>query len=120
MARAPTVHHIGEARPMIYEIHRYPVDMIDVVRLAGGDRVVIRPVLPQDEELTAAFFHGLSALARHNRPQATCDPLPGPLISWSWTGGRLVRCRMTRPSTSALPPTIAMAARRTHRSSRPS
>ena len=31
---------------MTYEIHRYPADLIDVVRLAGGERVVIRPVLP--------------------------------------------------------------------------
>jgi acetyltransferase len=65
---------------MIYEIHRYPVDMIDVVRLAGGDRVVIRPVLPQDEELTAAFFHGLSALARHNRFMAGMHRLPPELM----------------------------------------
>ena len=37
---------------MLYQIHRYPADLIDVVRLAGGARVVIRPVLPQDEDLT--------------------------------------------------------------------
>ena len=46
---------------MIYQIHRYPADLIDVVRLpgtAGGDR----PVLPQDEELTEAFF-AISAAA---------------------------------------------------------
>ena len=43
------------------------------------------------------------------------------LVSRSGRGpGTLVRCRMTRPSTSALPPTIATAAPRTHRSSRPS
>jgi acetyltransferase len=51
---------------MLYEIHRYPADMIDVVRVAGG-RVVIRPVLPQDAELTAAFFRGLSGPARYDR-----------------------------------------------------
>jgi RimJ/RimL family protein N-acetyltransferase len=65
---------------MIYEIHRYPVDMIDVVRLAGGERVVIRPVLPQDEELTTAFFRGLSALARHNRFMAGMHQLPPELM----------------------------------------
>jgi acetyltransferase len=52
---------------MLYEIHRYPADMIDVVRLAGGARVVIRPVLPQDAELTAAFFRDLSGPARYDR-----------------------------------------------------
>src|SRR4026208_1124686 len=76
---------------MIYQIHRYPADMIDVVRLAGGERVggrpgraegdvgrggvrlsgggrlVGRPVLPQDEERTVAFFRNLSGAARYNR-----------------------------------------------------
>jgi acetyltransferase len=52
---------------MLYEIHRYPADMIDVVRVAGGQRVVIRPVLPQDAELTADFFRGLSGPARYDR-----------------------------------------------------
>src|ERR1043165_2391158 len=52
---------------MIYQIHRYPADLIDVVRLAGGERVVIRPVLPQDEDLTVAFFRDLSAPARYDR-----------------------------------------------------
>ncbi len=52
---------------MLFQIHRYPADMIDVVRLAGGARVVIRPVLPQDAELTAAFFRGLSRSSRYDR-----------------------------------------------------
>jgi acetyltransferase len=52
---------------MIYEIHRYPADLIDVVWLANGARVVIRPVLPQDEDLTTAHFRALSAAARYNR-----------------------------------------------------
>ena len=34
---------------MTYQIHRYPADLIDVVRLGDGERVVIRPVLPQDD-----------------------------------------------------------------------
>ena len=52
---------------MLYQIHRYPADLIDVVRLADGQRVVIRPVLPQDEGLTAAFFGNLPAPARYDR-----------------------------------------------------
>ena len=52
---------------MTYEIHRYPTDLIDVVRLAGGERIVIRPVLPQDADLTRAFFRDLSAPARYDR-----------------------------------------------------
>jgi acetyltransferase len=51
---------------MTYQIHRYPADLIDVVHL-GGARIVIRPVLPQDEDLTSAFFGGLSPRARQQR-----------------------------------------------------
>jgi acetyltransferase len=52
---------------MLYEIHRYPADMIDVVLVGGSSRVVIRPVLPQDEELTASFFRNLSGASRYDR-----------------------------------------------------
>jgi acetyltransferase len=47
--------------------HRYPVDLIEVLRASDGERVTIRPVLPRDRDLIAAFFHGLSAEARCNR-----------------------------------------------------
>jgi hypothetical protein len=36
---------------MTYQIHRYPAELIDVIHLTDGERVVIRPVLPQDREL---------------------------------------------------------------------
>jgi RimJ/RimL family protein N-acetyltransferase len=52
---------------MPYQIHRYPTELIDVIRLICGQRVVIRPVLPQDRELMVAFFDELSADARCNR-----------------------------------------------------
>src|SRR6516162_6594541 len=47
--------------------HRYPVELIDIVHLRDSDRVVVRPVLPQDRELMVAFFHDLSAEARCSR-----------------------------------------------------
>jgi RimJ/RimL family protein N-acetyltransferase len=52
---------------MSYQIHRYPAELIDVVHLSEGARVVIRPVLPQDRELMSAFFHDLAPDARCNR-----------------------------------------------------
>ena len=58
---------IGAGGEMIYEIHRYPAELIDVVHLRDSRRVVIRPVLPQDHELLAAYFRDLSANARCNR-----------------------------------------------------
>src|SRR5437868_1798701 len=65
---------------MIYQIHRYPADLIDVVRLAGGERVVVRPVLPQDEDLTVAFFRNLSAPARYDRFMTSMRELPPEML----------------------------------------
>jgi acetyltransferase len=65
---------------MLYQIHRYPADLIDVVALRGGQRVLIRPVLPQDEELTSAFFSDLPARARYDRFMAPMRHLPPDLV----------------------------------------
>jgi len=46
---------------MTYRIHHYPTELIDVVYLSGGDRVVIRPVLPQDREPLVTYFLDLSS-----------------------------------------------------------
>jgi RimJ/RimL family protein N-acetyltransferase len=64
----------------MYQIHRYPADLIDVLRLEGGERVVIRPVLPQDEDLTHAFFRDLSAPARYDRFMTSFKELPPELM----------------------------------------
>jgi acetyltransferase len=66
---------------MRYLIHRYPAEMIDVVRLAGGQRVVIRPVLPQDADLTSAFFSDLPAPARYDRFLSPMRVLPPDLLA---------------------------------------
>jgi acetyltransferase len=47
--------------------HRYPTHLIDVVQLANGRRVVVRPALPQDFELQRAFVRTLSDEARYFR-----------------------------------------------------
>jgi acetyltransferase len=65
---------------MLYQIHHYPADLIDVVRLRDGRRVLIRPVLPQDEELTSAFFQGLPQRARYDRFMAPMPHLPPELV----------------------------------------
>ncbi|HEX5959206.1 MAG TPA: GNAT family protein [Hyphomicrobiaceae bacterium] len=65
---------------MLYQIHHYPADLIDVVRIGDGVRVLIRPVLPQDAGLTAAFFSGLPARARHHRFLAPTRELSPALI----------------------------------------
>lgn len=65
---------------MLYQIHRYPAELIDILRLTGGERVLIRPVLPQDAELTTAFFGGLSAAARYGRFMSPMRHLPPDLV----------------------------------------
>jgi acetyltransferase len=65
---------------MLYQIHDYPADLIDVVRLSGGQRVLIRPVLPQDEALMSAFFSDLPARARNDRFLAAVPHLPAGLV----------------------------------------
>lgn len=66
---------------MLYQIHRYPADLIDVLHLSDGQRVVIRPVLPQDEAVTGAFFHDLRAASRYDRFLGPMRALPAGLLT---------------------------------------
>jgi acetyltransferase len=64
---------------MTYAIERYPAELIDIVHLVHGERVTLRPVLPQDEELLAAFFRDLSDASRHDRFFRSLHELPARL-----------------------------------------
>ena len=66
---------------MFYQIHRYPADLIDVLHLPDGQRVVIRPVLPQDEAVTGAFFHDLQEASRYDRFLGPMRSLPPGLLA---------------------------------------
>jgi GNAT superfamily N-acetyltransferase len=63
-----------------YVITRYPVHLIDVIRLANGSRVTIRPTLPQDDDLQQRFFRSLSAEGRYCRFMTRFNEVPGTLI----------------------------------------
>jgi len=63
-----------------YTIPRYPVHLIDVVQVADGSRVTIRPSLPQDVELQRAFFRTLSAESRYCRFMTQLNELPEALV----------------------------------------
>jgi acetyltransferase len=65
---------------MTYTIHRYPAELIDVVQLPAGEHLTIRPVLPQDAEIVAAFFRGLSDGSRRNRFFRSLHELPADLL----------------------------------------
>jgi acetyltransferase len=69
---------------MRYEIHRYPAELIDVMHVARGGRdvrIVVRPVLPQDDAPTAAFFASLSQQSRRNRFMAPLREVAPGLIT---------------------------------------
>lgn len=59
-----------------YTIPHYPVHLIDVVRVADGSRVIIRPTLPQDAELHRDFFRTLSVDSRNCRFMTPLTELP--------------------------------------------
>lgn len=61
---------------MTYTIARYPVHLIDMVRVADGSRVTIRPTLPQDADLQRRFFRSLSAESRYCRFMTRLRDLP--------------------------------------------
>jgi GNAT superfamily N-acetyltransferase len=71
----------GKGDAATYAIPRYPVHLIDVVRVADGSRVTIRPTLPQDIPLQRAFFRALSGEARHSRFMTRLDELPEALAA---------------------------------------
>lgn len=50
-----------------YEMHHYPAALIDIRTLPDGRRLMLRPVLPQDESLLAGLVAQLSATGRRNR-----------------------------------------------------
>src|SRR3712207_1413211 len=65
---------------MIYTIHRYPAELIDVMCLPNERRLVIRPVLPQDAAIVQAFIRNLSDRSRRNRFFRPLRELPGSLL----------------------------------------
>ena len=56
-----------------YEIHRYPAALIDIRTLPDGRRLMLRPVLPQDEPLLAGLVAQFSAAGRRNRFHAAVN-----------------------------------------------
>jgi acetyltransferase len=65
---------------MSYVIDHYPAELIDVVYLAGGQRVTVRPFLPQDASILQAFVRGLSLGSRRARFLRAVSELPDALL----------------------------------------
>ena len=64
----------------MYTIGKYPAHLIDVVHVADGRRITIRPTLPQDAELQRTFFRSLSAESRYCRFMTRVSELPETLV----------------------------------------
>jgi acetyltransferase len=63
--------------------HRYPFDLVDVWHARNGERVLIRPVHPQDLELAREFVRGLSPESRYNRFHQPLNELTPQMARWA-------------------------------------
>jgi acetyltransferase len=59
-----------------YSICRYPTMLIDIWRSPRGGPFVLRPVLPQDQDLLARFYETLSPRSRRLRFHGAVKSLP--------------------------------------------
>jgi acetyltransferase len=62
---------------------RYPFEWVDVWRARGGERVLIRPVHPQDAELAMRFVRELSPSSRYNRFHQPLRELTPAMARWA-------------------------------------
>jgi len=72
-----------EARPRYghMAIHPYPVELEEELTLAGGARVRLRPMRPEDAELEQSFFAALSERSRYQRFMQHLRHLPPELLA---------------------------------------
>jgi acetyltransferase len=63
--------------------HRYPFDLVDVWHARDGERVLIRPVHPQDLELAREFVRELSPESRYNRFHQPLNDLTPQMAKWA-------------------------------------
>jgi acetyltransferase len=62
---------------------RYPFELVDVWRAPRGERLLIRPVHPQDAPLATAFVAGLSPASRYNRFHGAVSALTPERARWA-------------------------------------
>jgi len=62
---------------------RYPFDLVDVWHARDGERVLVRPVHPQDLELAQAFVRELSPESRYNRFHGALNELTPGMARWA-------------------------------------
>ena len=62
---------------------RYPFELVDVWQTRRGERVLIRPVHPQDAELAREFVRGLSPASRYDRFHQPLADLTPAMARWA-------------------------------------
>ncbi len=62
---------------------RYPFDLVDVWHTRDGERVLIRPVHPQDLDLVQTFVRELSPESRYNRFHGAVKELTPGMARWA-------------------------------------
>ena len=62
---------------------RYPFDLVDLWHARNGERVLLRPVHPQDLELVQAFVRELSPESRYNRFHGAIKELTAGMARWA-------------------------------------
>lgn len=62
---------------------RYPFEMVDVWRARNGERVLVRPVHPQDTELVRRFVRSLSPQTRYNRFHQPLADFTPDMVRWA-------------------------------------
>ena len=69
--------------PAMTQQHRYPFELVDVWQARNGERVLVRPVHPQDTELARAFVRELSPASRYNRFHQPLNDLTPEMARWA-------------------------------------
>ena len=63
--------------------HKYPFDLVDVWHARNGERVLIRPVHPQDLDLAREFVRELSPESRYSRFHQPLNELTPQMARWA-------------------------------------
>jgi acetyltransferase len=74
----PDVHGVTVGRLMA--VRHYPVELEGEVTLAGGVRLPMRPIRPEDAPLLTRFFDGLSERSRYQRFMQHLHSMPAGLL----------------------------------------
>ena len=62
-------------------IHPYPLELEGEIAIAGGARLPVRPMRPEDADLEARFFQGLSERSRYQRFMQHLQSLPPGMLA---------------------------------------